>query len=143
MMPPTSRRCNANHAPETRLAKALLPDENVSVTVASDRLLCETGSEKATLQTSESRYTRAMWNVTITEFQDANALDPIDLPPGAFCVSTQRFNRTVEYLDLQKLVGVVNRMQSLNGHTKKKRQTLSAQIPRLKQKRLTEIKQHA
>jgi hypothetical protein len=140
MMPPTSRRCNANHAPETHLARALLPEEKVSVIAASDRYFAKPVRKKRSANKRVPSI-RAMWNVTITEIQDANALNPRDLPPGAFCVSTERFNRTVEYLDLQKLVGVVNRMQSLNGHIKK-RQTLSAQIPRLKKKRLTEIKQH-
>jgi len=72
-----------------------------------------------------------MWNVTITEIQDANSLDPIDLPRGAFFVSTERFNKTVEHLDLRKLVSLVNRMQPVNGHPRKDH-ALSEEISRLR-----------
>jgi len=53
-----------------------------------------------------------MWKVVITEIQDANTLDPIQAPPGAFFVSTERFARTVETLDLPKVISVIKRMES-------------------------------
>jgi hypothetical protein len=62
-----------------------------------------------------------MWKVVVTEIQDANALEPLNVPPGAFFVSTERFARTVENLDLQALINTVNRMQSLKGHRREKR----------------------
>ena len=43
---------------------------------------------------------KCMWKVIITEIQDANMLDPMNAPAGAFFVSTERFARTVDYLDL-------------------------------------------
>jgi hypothetical protein len=52
-----------------------------------------------------------MWNIVVTELQDANKLDPNSAPPGAFFVSTERFARTVDYLDLSKLIGVIDGMQ--------------------------------
>ncbi len=53
-----------------------------------------------------------MWKVVITEIQDANTLEPIHAPPGAFFVSTERFARTVDCLDLPNIISVINRMQS-------------------------------
>ena len=67
-----------------------------------------------------------MWKVVITEIQDANALDPMTAPPGAFFVSTDRFARTVDSLDLRKLISVINRMQSSRGHA-----LLGEKIPHL------------
>ncbi|HEY5706660.1 MAG TPA: hypothetical protein VIS96_13915 [Terrimicrobiaceae bacterium] len=52
-----------------------------------------------------------MWKVVITEIQDANALDPENAPAGAFFVNTERFARTVENLDLPRLINVIDRMQ--------------------------------
>ena len=40
--------------------------------------------------------TERMWKIVITEIQDANTLDPMHAPPGAFFVSTERFAQTVE-----------------------------------------------
>jgi hypothetical protein len=77
-----------------------------------------------------------MWNVVITQIEDANTLDPVNAPPGAFFVSTERFAQTVGKLDLPKLISVINRMQSSRGHARKKRQAkarqlLSGKIPHL------------
>lgn len=63
-----------------------------------------------------------MWKVVMTEIQDANTLDPTNAPPGAFFVNTERFARTVDSLDLPKIISVINRMQSSRGHARKKRQ---------------------
>jgi hypothetical protein len=77
-----------------------------------------------------------MWKVVITEIQDANTLDPMNAPPGAFFVSTERLARTVDYLDLSRVISVINRMQSSRGNARKKRQgkerqLLSEKIPHL------------
>ena len=77
-----------------------------------------------------------MWKVEIAEIQDANTLDPMNTPPGAFFVSTERFARTVDYLDLAKVIRVINRMQSSRGHARKKGQLLSEKIPPLNSNRL-------
>jgi hypothetical protein len=82
-----------------------------------------------------------MWKVVITEIQDANTLDPVNAPPGAFFVSTERFARTVDHLDLPKVNSVINRMQSSRGNARKKRQgkerqLLSEKIPHLDTNRL-------
>jgi hypothetical protein len=53
-----------------------------------------------------------MWKVVVTEIQDANALEPLAVPPGAYFVSTERFSRTVETLDLQGLINALDRMQT-------------------------------
>ena len=37
-----------------------------------------------------------MWKITVTEIQDAGMLDAMHVPRGAFFVSTERFNKTVE-----------------------------------------------
>jgi hypothetical protein len=77
-----------------------------------------------------------MWKVVITEIQDANTLDPMSAPPGAFFVSAEQFARTVDHLDLPRLISVINRMQSSRGHARRKgqrkeRQSLSEKIPHL------------
>jgi len=82
-----------------------------------------------------------MWKVVITEIQDANTLDPMNAPPGAFFVSTERFERTVDHLDLPNIISVINRMQSSRGNARKKRQgkerqLLSEKIPHLDTNRL-------
>ena len=69
-----------------------------------------------------------MWKVVITEIQDANTLDPIHAPPGAFFVSIERFARTVDSLDLSKVISVINRMQSSRGNARKKRQGKERQL---------------
>lgn len=53
-----------------------------------------------------------MWKVVVTEIQDASVLEPTAAPPGAFFVSTERFSRTVEALDLLELIDTITRMQS-------------------------------
>jgi hypothetical protein len=53
-----------------------------------------------------------MWKVVVTEIQDASALEPFDVPAGAFFVSKERFARTVENLDLPWLIDALQAMQS-------------------------------
>src|SRR5262245_13647210 len=53
-----------------------------------------------------------MWKVVVTEIQDASALEPFDVPPGAFFVSKERFAQTVENLDLPWLIDALQAMQS-------------------------------
>jgi hypothetical protein len=62
-----------------------------------------------------------MWNIVVTEIQDAHKLDPTSAPPDAFFVSTERFARTVDYLDLSKLVSLIDRMQSSRDRVCKKK----------------------
>ena len=69
-----------------------------------------------------------MWKVVITEIQDAKTLDPMNAPPGAFFVCTERLARTVDYLDLSKVISVINRMQSSRGNARKKRQGKERQL---------------
>ena len=80
-----------------------------------------------------------MWKVVITEIQDANTIDPTSAPPGAFFVSTERFAQTVEYLDLQKVIGLINRMQHSRGQSEPKRSVLSDRIPRFEATRFAEL----
>jgi hypothetical protein len=61
-----------------------------------------------------------MWKITITEIQDAHTLDAVHVPPGAFFVSRERFDGTVDHLDLPKLARAIHQMQSPNGHTNRK-----------------------
>jgi hypothetical protein len=56
-----------------------------------------------------------MWKVVITEIQDAGTFEPTRVPPGAFFVSTERFSRTVDDLDLQALIKTIDRMQAPQG----------------------------
>ena len=60
-----------------------------------------------------------MWTVVVTEIQDAHALGNLEVPPGAYFVSTERFARTVENLDLQTLKNAINQMQSSQDYTPK------------------------
>ena len=53
-----------------------------------------------------------MWKVVFTEVQDASALEPFDVPAGAFFVSKERFARTVENLDLPELIDALEAMQA-------------------------------
>ena len=53
-----------------------------------------------------------MWKIVVTEIQDASALEPFDVPAGAFFVSKERFARTVENLDLPWLIDALQAMQS-------------------------------
>jgi hypothetical protein len=84
-----------------------------------------------------------MWKVVITEIQDANTIDPTSAPPGAFFVSTERFAQTVNYLDLPKLISVINRMQHSLGHAQPQRSILSEKIPSLKTERFAEFEHTA
>jgi hypothetical protein len=52
-----------------------------------------------------------MWKVVVTEIQDASALEPFDVPAGAFFVSKERLARTVENLDLPWLIDALEAMQ--------------------------------
>ena len=52
-----------------------------------------------------------MWKVVVTEIQDASALEPFDVPAGAFFVSKERLARTVENLDLPGLIDALEAMQ--------------------------------
>jgi hypothetical protein len=80
-----------------------------------------------------------MWKVVITEIQDANTIDPTRAPPGAFFVSTERFAQTVDYLDLPRVIDIINRMQSSHGHTRGERSILSERFPRLETDRFAEL----
>ena len=82
-----------------------------------------------------------MWKVVITEIQDANTIDPTSAPPGAFFVSTERFAQTVEYLDLHKVIGLINRMQYSHGQAQPKRSVLGDRIPRFEATRFAELEQ--
>ncbi len=53
-----------------------------------------------------------MWKVVVTEIKDASALEPFDVPRGAFFVSRERLARTVENLDLPWLIDALEAMQS-------------------------------
>jgi len=53
-----------------------------------------------------------MWKVVVTEIQDASALEPFDVPSGAYFVSRERLARTVENLDLPWLIDALEAMQS-------------------------------
>jgi hypothetical protein len=53
-----------------------------------------------------------MWKVVVTEVQDASTFEPFDVPPGAFFVSKERLARTVENLDLPRLIDALDAMQS-------------------------------
>ena len=83
-----------------------------------------------------------MWKITITEIQDASMLDATYVPQGAFFVSTERFNKTVKNLNLPKLVGEINRMQSASDYPIKKRDFFSAKIPSFETGLVTACEQH-
>jgi hypothetical protein len=80
-----------------------------------------------------------MWKVVITEIQDANTIDPTSAPPGAFFVSTERFAQTVEYLDLHKVIGLINRIPYPHG----KRSALSDRISCFEATGFAELEQTA
>jgi hypothetical protein len=80
-----------------------------------------------------------MWKVVITEIQDANTIDPTSAPPGAFFVSTERFAQTVGHLDLQTVIGLINRMQHSRGLAESKRPVLSDRMPRFETTRFAEL----
>ena len=54
-----------------------------------------------------------MWKVVVTEIQDASTLEPFDVPAGAFFVSKERLARTVENLDLPRLIDALDAMQPM------------------------------
>jgi hypothetical protein len=70
-----------------------------------------------------------MWKVVITEIQDASALEPFDLPAGAFFVSKERFARTVANLDLARLIDVLEAMQSPQEYAREARPVSSQGTP--------------
>ena len=70
-----------------------------------------------------------MWKVVITEIQDASALEPFDLPAGAFFVSKERFARTVANLDLPRLIDVLEAMQSPQEYAREARPVSSQGTP--------------
>jgi hypothetical protein len=72
-----------------------------------------------------------MWKVVITEIQDANTLDPLHAPPGAFFVSTERFARTVDQIDLPNVIRAINSMQCSAQEQRERKIVLSEAIPRL------------
>ena len=84
-----------------------------------------------------------MWKVVITEIQDANTIDPTSAPPGAFFVSTERFAKTVEYLDLHKVIGLINRIPYPHGQAQPKRSVLGDGISRFEATRFAELEQTA
>ena len=71
-----------------------------------------------------------MWKVVVTEIQDASALEPSTVPPGAFFVSTERFARNVENLDLHALITAIDRMQSPKVHLGEDRPVSGQRAPR-------------
>jgi hypothetical protein len=72
-----------------------------------------------------------MWKVVITEIQDASTLDPAHTPPGAFFVTTERFARTIDQIDLPNVIRAINSMQCSPHEPREKRIVLSETIPRL------------
>jgi hypothetical protein len=70
-----------------------------------------------------------MWKVVVTEIQDASALEPFDVPAGAFFVSKERFARTVENLDLPWLIDALQAMQSTQEYALEARPVSSQGTP--------------
>jgi hypothetical protein len=70
-----------------------------------------------------------MWKVVITEIQDASALEPFDVPVGAFSVSKERFARTLENLDLPWLIDTLEAMQSTQEYAREVRSVSSEGTP--------------
>jgi hypothetical protein len=71
-----------------------------------------------------------MWKVVVTEIQDANALEPLVVPPGAFFVSAERLSRTVENLDLQALINALDRTQAPQAYDREDRPASRERTPR-------------
>jgi hypothetical protein len=70
-----------------------------------------------------------MWKVVVTEIQDANALEPFAVPPGAFFVSTERLSRTVENLDLQALINALDRTPAPQAYGREDRPASGKRTP--------------
>ena len=70
-----------------------------------------------------------MWKVVVTEIQDASALEPFDVPTGAFFVSRERLARTVENLDLPWLIDALEAMQSPQQYAREPRPMSSQGTP--------------
>ena len=70
-----------------------------------------------------------MWKVVVTEIQDASALEPFDVPAGAFFVSKERFARTVENLDLPWLIEALEAMQTRQEYAREARPLSSQGTP--------------
>jgi hypothetical protein len=70
-----------------------------------------------------------MWKVVVTEIQDASALEPFDVPAGAFFVSKERFARTVANLDLPRLIDALEAMQSPQDYAREARPVSSQGTP--------------
>ena len=70
-----------------------------------------------------------MWKVVVTEIQDASALEPFDVPSGAYFVSRERLARTVENLDLPWLIDALEAMQSTQKNAREARPMSSQGTP--------------
>ena len=70
-----------------------------------------------------------MWKVVVTEIQDASALEPFDVPTGAYFVSRERLARTVENLDLPWLIDALEAMQSTQKYAREARPLSSQGTP--------------
>ena len=70
-----------------------------------------------------------MWKIVVTEIQDASALEPFDVPTGAFFVSRERLARTVENLDLPWLIDALEAMQSTQEYAREPRPMSSEGTP--------------
>jgi len=70
-----------------------------------------------------------MWKVVVTEILDASALEPFDVPAGAFFVSKERFARTVANLDLPRLIDALEAMQSPQDYAREARPVSSQGTP--------------
>jgi hypothetical protein len=70
-----------------------------------------------------------MWKVVVTEIQDASALEPFDVPAGAFFVSKERFARTVANLDLPWLIDALQAMQFTQEYAREARPISSQGAP--------------
>jgi hypothetical protein len=70
-----------------------------------------------------------MWKVVVTEIQDASALEPFDVPAGAYFVSKERFARTVQDLDLPWLINAIEAMQSPPEYAREARPVSSQGTP--------------
>ena len=70
-----------------------------------------------------------MWKVVVTEIQDASALEPFDIPAGAFSVSKERFAQTVENVDLPWLIDALQAMQPTQEYAPEARPVSSQGTP--------------
>jgi hypothetical protein len=70
-----------------------------------------------------------MWKVVVTEIHDASAMEPFDVPSGAYFVSRERSARTVENLDLAWLIDALEAMQSTQKYAREARPMSSQGTP--------------